>query len=169
MKKIIIALYALIVVVLGGATFVEHIQGRGFALQHIYGAWWFSLLWALLTAFGVAWIVRQQMRRWPILLLHASFVLILAGALLTHLTSKQGVIHLRIGETTDEYYEAATETGMRVAHLPFQLRLDSFNIIYHEGTQAAADYETHFTIIEGQQQTEARVSMNNIFSQVCSP
>ncbi len=164
MKKIIIALYALIVVVLGGATFVEHIQGRGFALQHIYGAWWFSLLWALLTAFGVAWIVRQQMRRWPILLLHASFVLILAGALLTHLTSKQGVIHLRIGETTDEYYEAATETGMRVAHLPFQLRLDSFNIIYHEGTQAAADYETHFTIIEGQQQTEARVSMNNIFS-----
>lgn len=164
MKKIIIALYALIVIVLGGATFVEHIQGRDFALQHIYGAWWFSLLWALLTAFGVAWIVRQHMRRWPILLLHASFVLILAGALLTHLTSKQGVIHLRMGETTDEYYKAATETGMRVAHLPFQLRLDSFNIIYHEGTQAAADYETHFTIIEGQQQTEARVSMNNIFS-----
>ena len=164
MKKIIIALYALIVIVLGGATFVEHIQGRDFALQHIYGAWWFSLLWALLTAFGVAWMVRQHMRRWPILLLHASFVLILAGALFTHLTSKQGVIHLRMGETTDEYYEAATETGMRVAHLPFQLRLDNFNIIYHEGTQAAADYETHFTIIEGQQQTEARVSMNNIFS-----
>ena len=164
MKKIIIALYALIVVVLGGATFVEHSHGRDFALQHIYGAWWFSLLWALLTAFGVAWIVRQHMRRWPILLLHASFVLILTGALLTHLTSKQGVIHLRMGETTDEYYEAATETGMRVAHLPFQLRLESFNIIYHEGTQAVADYETHFTIVEGQQQTEARVSMNNIFS-----
>ncbi len=164
MKKIIIALYALIVIVLGGATFVEHIQGRDFALQHIYGAWWFSLLWALLTAFGVVWIVKRRMRRWPILLLHASFVLILAGALLTHLTSKQGVIHLRMGETTDEYYEAATETGMRVAHLPFQLRLDNFNIIYHEGTQAVADYETHFTIVEGQQQTEARVSMNNIFS-----
>ena len=91
-------------------------------------------------------------------------MLILTGALLTHLTSKQGVIHLRMGETTDEYYEAATETGMRVAHLPFQLRLESFNIIYHEGTQAVADYETHFTIVEGQQQTEARVSMNNIFS-----
>ncbi len=164
MKKIIIALYALIVIVLGGATFVEHGHGRDFALQHIYGAWWFSLLWALLAAFGVAWIVRRRMRRWPILLLHASFVLILAGALLTHLTSKQGVIHLRMGETTDEYYEAATETGMRVAHLPFQLRLDNFNIIYHKGTQAVADYETHFTIVEGQQQTEARVSMNNIFS-----
>ena len=164
MKKIIIALYALIVIVLGGATFVEHNHGRDFALQHIYGAWWFSLLWALLAAFGVIWIVKRRMRRWPILLLHASFVLILAGALLTHLTSKQGVIHLRMGETTDEYYEAATETGMRVAHLPFQLRLDNFNIIYHEGTQAAADYETHFTIVEGLQQTEARVSMNNIFS-----
>ena len=164
LKKIVIALYILIVVVLGAITFVEHSYGRDFALQHCYGAWWFSLLWALLTAFGVAYIIRQRMRRWPVVLLHASFVVILAGALLTHLTSRQGVIHLRMGETTNEYYESATETGMRVAHLPFQLRLDRFNITYHEGTKAVADYETSFTLIDGEQQTEASVSMNKIFS-----
>ena len=164
LKKIVIALYILIVVVLGAITFVEHSYGRDFALQHCYGAWWFSLLWALLTAFGVAYIIRQRMRRWPVVLLHASFVIILAGALLTHLTSRQGVIHLRMGETTNEYYESATETGMRVAHLPFQLRLDRFNITYHEGTKAVADYETRFTLIDGEQQTEASVSMNKIFS-----
>ena len=164
LKKIVITLYILIVVVLGAITFVEHSYGRDFALQHCYGAWWFSLLWALLTAFGVAYIIRQRMRRWPVVLLHASFVVILAGALLTHLTSRQGVIHLRMGETTNEYYESATETGMRVAHLPFQLRLDRFNITYHEGTKAVADYETSFTLIDGEQQTEASVSMNKIFS-----
>ena len=164
LKKIVITLYILIVVVLGAITFVEHSYGRDFALQHCYGAWWFSLLWALLTAFGVAYIIRQRMRRWPVVLLHASFVVILAGALLTHLTSRQGVIHLRMGVTTNEYYESATETGMRVAHLPFQLRLDRFNITYHEGTKAVADYETSFTLIDGEQQTEASVSMNKIFS-----
>ena len=164
LKKIVIALYILIVVVLGAITFVEHSYGRDIALQHCYGAWWFSLLWALLTAFGVAYIIRQRMRRWPVVLLHASFVVILAGALLTHLTSRQGVIHLRMGVTTNEYYESATETGMRVAHLPFQLRLDRFNITYHEGTKAVADYETRFTLIDGEQQTEASVSMNKIFS-----
>ena len=164
MKKIIIALYVLIVVLLGWATFAEHAHGRDYALQHFYGAWWFSLLWALLTAFGIAWIVRQRVRRWPILLLHASFVLILAGALLTHLTSRQGLIHLRLGETTHQYYESPTETGMKVSELPFKLRLDTFNIVYHEGTRAAADYESRLTIIDGDTEAQAAISMNNIYS-----
>ena len=34
LKKIVIALYILIVVVLGAITFVEHSYGRDFALQH---------------------------------------------------------------------------------------------------------------------------------------
>ena len=164
MKKIIIALYVLIVVLLGWATFAEHAHGRDYALQHFYGAWWFSLLWALLTAFGIAWIVRQRVRRWPILLLHASFVLILAGALLTHLTSRQGLIHLRLGETTHQYYESPTEMGMKVSELPFKLRLDTFNIVYHEGTRAAADYESRLTIIDGDTEEQAAISMNNIYS-----
>ena len=164
MKKTVIILYALIVVVLGWATFAEHVHGRDFALQHIYGAWWFSLLWALLVAFGVAWIVKQRMRRWSLLLLHASFVVILAGALLTHLTSRQGIVHLRLGETTAQYYESPTELGMRVVDLPFKLRLDTFNIVYHEGTTAAADYETRFTVIDGDAEWQAAVSMNHIYS-----
>ena len=135
LKKITILLYIVTIVVLGATTIIEHLQGRDYALSHLYGAWWFSLLWALLTAFGVAYIVRRRMRRWPLILLHASFVIILAGALLTHLTSRQGVVHLRLGEPTDEYYESPTATGMKVSHLPFKLTLSSFNIDYHEGTR----------------------------------
>ncbi len=163
-KKITILLYIAIVVVMGATTIVEHIHGRDFALSHFYGAWWFSLLLALLVAFGVAYIVRQRMRRWPLLLLHGSLILILTGALLTHLTSRQGVVHLRMGEPTDEYYESPTATGMKVAHLPFKLSLSSFNIIYHEGTRAAADYESDFQVIDGDATRDGRVSMNNIFT-----
>ncbi|MBQ9636909.1 MAG: cytochrome c biogenesis protein CcsA [Prevotella sp.] len=164
MKKIIIVLYILIVVVLGWATFAEHAHGRDYALQHFYGAWWFCLLWALLVAFGIVWIVKRRMRRWSLVLLHASFVVILAGALLTHLTSRQGLIHLRLGEVTSQYYESPTETGMKVSELPFSLRLDHFKIVYHEGTEAAADYESQFTIVDGSSETQAVVSMNHIFS-----
>ncbi|MCR5130086.1 MAG: cytochrome c biogenesis protein CcsA [Prevotella sp.] len=164
LKKVTILLYILIVVVLGATTFIEHAHGREYALEHYYGAWWFSLLWTLLTAFAIAYIIRQRMRRWSLILLHASFVVILAGALLTHLTSKQGLIHLRLGETTNLYYESATEIGMNVANLPFKLRLDKFNIDYHEGTMAAADYESYLTIIDGDTETEAMVSMNKIYS-----
>ena len=164
LKKITILLYIVIIVVLGATTIIEHLQGSDYALSHLYGAWWFSLLWALLTAFGVAYIVRRRMRRWPLILLHASFVIILAGALLTHLTSRQGVVHLRLGEPTDEYYESPTATGMKVSHLPFKLTLSSFNIDYHEGTRAAADYESVFEVVDGKEVSSGRVSMNNIYT-----
>ena len=47
--------------------------------------------------------------------------------------------------------------------LPFKLRLEQFHVRYHEGTEAEADYESVFTIIEEGQETKASVSMNNIF------
>lgn len=164
LKKTVIFLYLAIVIVLGVTTFVEHYQGRSYVLQNYYGAWWFSVLWALLTATGIAWIIRQKMRRWPIVLLHVSFIVILAGAFLTHITSKQGLIHLRYGEPTNEYYEAQTEYGMRIRHLPFTIRLNAFNVEYHSGTMAPADYKSKITIIENGQETEGTISMNNILT-----
>ncbi len=163
-KKIVIFLYVAVLIVLGAATFIEHSEGRTFALEHIYGAWWFSLLWALLVAFGVAWIVKRRIRRWFVCLLHGSLVLILAGALITHLFSRQGVIHLRQGESINQYYVAETETGMSVKTLPFQVRLDRFDIAYHDGTAAASDYVSRVTITDNGKKVEGVVSMNNIFS-----
>ena len=138
------------------ATFVEHANGH-----RLYGDWWFTALWALLTGVAVVYFLQRRVRKPMAVALHLSFVIILLGALLTHLTSRQGAIHLRVGEETFQY---VTQDGMLHA-LPFKLRLDSFAIDYHEGTTAAADYKSYLTFIDKDKNAQQTVvSMNNIAS-----
>lgn len=138
------------------ATFVEHANGH-----RLYGDWWFTALWALLTGVAVVYFLQRRVRKPMAVALHLSFVIILLGALLTHLTSRQGAIHLRVGE---ENFQYVTQDGMLHA-LPFKLRLDSFAIDYHEGTTAAADYKSYLTFIDKDKNAQQTVvSMNNIAS-----
>jgi len=153
LKKSIIILYIVVVAVMAAATFVE--KSSGFRL---YGEWWFTVLWALLAAVSIAWFLRRRVRRLSVVVLHLSFVVILLGALLTHLFSAQGAVHLREGVPSGQYMTADGQ----LHDLPFTLRLDSFRIAYHEGTTAAADYESHLTLIDGHSEARAVVSMNNI-------
>ena len=163
MKRLLAFLYIAVVVCMAAATIVEKYQGTAYVSQHVYGAWWFSALWALLTAVAVAYFIQRKVRRAFAVLLHLSFVVILAGALLTHLTGRQGMIHLRIGEQTQQFLMAGGVNGM--AHqLPFSVSLDTFEVVYHDGTRAAADYISQLTVQDGSQKLKAQVSMNNIFS-----
>lgn len=155
LKKILVLLYLVVVTVMAAATFAQRLYG-----VNLYDQWWFTTLWALLTAVGTAWFIVRKMRRPSVVLLHLSFVVILLGALLTHLFAQRGIIHLREGETTQAYLTSDN----RVHHLPFILRLDTFQIIYHPGTTAAADYESHLTIIDKEQTYNEIVSMNHICS-----
>ena len=100
MKKTLITLYIVVVVVMAAATIIENIQGTEYVGNNIYGAWWFSALWALLTATSIFYFVKRKVRRPSVVTLHLSFVIILVGALLTHLTGVQGVIPLRKGIPT---------------------------------------------------------------------
>ena len=97
MKRALIILYMVVVVVMAATTIVEKYQGTVFVSEHVYGAWWFSLLWAVLAAVAVAWFLRRKVRRLSTVVLHLSFIIILAGALITHLTGRQGIVHLRTG------------------------------------------------------------------------
>ena len=53
--------------------------------------------------------------------LHLAFVVILLGALLTHLSSYQGIIHLRVNESTKQYLYQDKKVGMKLKDLPFYL------------------------------------------------
>ncbi len=154
--------YVLIIICMGAATFVEKAHGTHFTAENIYGAWWFTSLWALLTAFAAVHFVRRKVRRASTVLLHLSFVIILAGALLTHLTATRGMVHLRQGDTVVTYL---VQDGDHVSErqLPFGIRLNRFEVEYHEGTTSAADYISHITITDGDTRS-AVVSMNRICS-----
>ena len=165
LKKVTFTLYAIVILVMAMATVVEKTQGTPYVLSNIYGSWWFTGLWALLAVGGIAYILQRKVRKVSVLLLHFSFVVILVGALLTHLTSWQGMVHLRQGVAVDVCLE---DNGGMVRDLPFSITLDSFNIKYHNGTEAVADYESHFTIYEKDndnlKQEKGFVSMNNIYA-----
>ncbi|WP_262301951.1 cytochrome c biogenesis protein CcsA [Segatella hominis] len=163
-KKIIFILYILVLVCMAAATIVEKSQGTDYAHAHYYGAWWFILIWAVLAALGAFYIIKRKVKCASTLALHLSFIIILAGALLTHISAKRGMIHLRIGQPTNTYMTQDEEQGMKEEQLPFSLCLQKFEAKMHDGTNAVADYSSKFTVIDGGDKSEGEVSMNNIYS-----
>lgn len=163
-KKIIFILYILVLVCMAAATIVEKSQGTDYAHAHYYGAWWFILIWAVLAALGAFYIIKRKVKCASTLALHLSFIIILAGALLTHISAKRGMIHLRIGQPTDTYMAQDEEQGMKEEKLPFSLCLQKFEAKMHDGTNAVADYSSKFTVIDGDDKSKGEVSMNNIYS-----
>ena len=163
LKKILFALYILVIVVMAAATFVEKFRGTEFVHASVYGSWWFVGLWAVLALLAVAYFVGRRVRRASVVLLHLSFAVILIGALLTHVTSWQGAVRLRVGETVSTYYENVPGGDVVERKLPFELRLESFDVKYHDGTRAEADYVSRFTITDGGATQRAEVSMNNVW------
>ena len=145
-NKLFFALYALIVVCIGLATVIEKYHGTAFVSEHIYGAWWFSALWGVLTVTSCACFIKKKLyKRFAVFLLHMAFVVILIGALVTHLTASSDTIHLRINQTCN-----LSPTN--------PITLKEFRIVNYPGTDAPMDYQS--VILHGNEQTE--ISMNHI-------
>ena len=154
---------AAVVIVMAIATIVEKIHGTTFVSTKIYSTWWFSAIWGILAVASIARIITSGMQKTlTVLTLHISFVVILAGALTTHLTSKKGYLHLRCGETARLYTEQSSNGDMRTATLPFSVTLNDFNIKNYEGTTTHSDYASHLTFSTDEESTNETVSMNNI-------
>ena len=154
-KIIIFTLYTLVIACIGFATVIEKYRGTDFVGEHIYGAWWFTALWAILTVASLAYIMQQRLyKRMAVMLLHLSFVVILAGALTTHIFAQRGHIRLRKGITETTF----VDKDSKVVHLPFALTLKEFRIVNYPGTDAPLDYQS----VLQHEDDEILVSMNNI-------
>lgn len=164
MKKTIGIIYAALLLCMAVATIVERYHGSDYVAANIYGAWWFVALWVLLVATGTAYFLRRKVRRASAVCLHLSLVVILAGAFLTYISGERGMIHLRQGDDVSMYFVKKGADGTEERRLPYSIRLDSFSVSYHEGTMAASDYGSAFTITDGQSTAHGAVSMNNIYS-----
>lgn len=148
-------------VVLATATvFGEH-EGLEYAKAEIYHAWWFILLWAALAIAGIAYIVRTRMRDTATITLHLSLVLILVGALITHIWGVQGSIHLRKGS-----YAVFLDAEGRQQQLPFAVRLDNFSVELYTENGNVADYKSEITLADMNHNIlqQGEVSMNNIMT-----
>ena len=146
---------AVTIVVMVAATIVEKFHGSEYALDTIYHSPVFFALWAITAICGLCYIFSVKMQRSPITLkLHLSFVLIMVGALVTHLSGISGMLHLREGEVASSF--ELDEGGS--ADLPFSISLNKFEIQYYPDSKAPMGYSSEVTI-DGLRQT---ISMNNI-------
>ena len=164
-RKLIFVVYPILILVMALATITEKMSSSSVAHSLIYGSWWFATLWALLSVLGSIYIIRCISRRLRHLrpyaiCLHISLIIILCGAMLTRLSSKQGSIHLRQGEPQSAY---VSSSGKK-ASLPFTVELLRFEVIYHSGTTSVSDYRSHLLISDSDGQHPQTVSLNNILS-----
>ncbi|MDD6125891.1 MAG: cytochrome c biogenesis protein ResB, partial [Paraprevotella sp.] len=138
---------------------VEKLNGKECAYETIYGAWWFVGLWIALSLISLVCLIgRKVYRKWAVALLHLSFLVILIGAFITHLTSEEGTIHLRKGVKTSTF----TNTRHESLPLPFQLSLEEFRILYYHGTDAVMDYQATIMVEGNGNRHSIQVSMNHI-------
>ena len=150
------------------ATWIESVRGTDFIEQGVYKTNWFTSCWILLSIFSLVIIIRRRLwKRKIVFSLHLSFLIILIGALTTHLTSKQGIVHLRQMVPTNVYKVDANGKGMskKSALMPFTLTMRSFQIVTYPGTEAPQDYVTRFDCLDGKHEEilHGQVSMNVIF------
>ena len=148
---------------MGTATIMDKVMGLGFAAGHIYSQWWFTGLWALMGLGAVGYIFRQKLQRRPaVFALHMAWVVILLGALATHMLGEQGMLHLREGQSDDFFISEGGERHV----LPFEVRLVRFEMVCYPTTQTPMDYVSHLEmtdIVDGESVTTTnRVAMNDI-------
>lgn len=163
LKYLSFGLTGILVCILIIATILEKTYGSTFVTQYIYGSPFFILLWGAAAVASIIYLLKRKTQKQVITFcLHLSFVLILAGALTTHLFGIQGAVHLRqdtIPVTT------FTLSNGETAAFPFQLSLKEFRLEYYPGTFAPMDFVSTILISNGSQtKHEGEVSMNHIYS-----
>ena len=115
-------------------------------------------------------VVLALWERWPrnrfrigFLITHASLVLILGGALVTFTMSVEGNLPLWEGQVAKHFLRG---TGPHTVqeHLPFSLRLDSFEIDRYPGTMMPAMFRSRVTVEDAGASHGAVIEMNRPMS-----
>jgi len=107
----------LFAIAIGVATFIENDFGTSAAQELIFKSHWFELLLFLFGCSILAnlWRYRlYQQKKWASLSFHLAIIIILIGSAVTRYTGTEGMMHIREGETTNQYLSAENYLQFRV-------------------------------------------------------
>jgi len=146
------------------ATFVEKYHGTMAAKAMIYYSPWFFLLQFLMVVNFIAVVVDRQLlkqKKWGMLFVHFAFIIILLGALVSHVFGEEGILHLREGESSNRI-AIRTSQDTYFHTLPFEVELVKFTLTRYPGSSSPSSYESELLVhVDGETRRE-RVYMNNI-------
>ncbi|UOY09053.1 cytochrome c biogenesis protein CcsA [Muricauda sp. SCSIO 64092] len=117
--KMSFVLLLAIIVAMAFATFIENDFGTLVARNRVYEAWWFELIMAWLAVNFIFHIGQYKLfskRKLAVGLFHSAFVVIIIGAGVTRYFSREGVIHIREGQTQHIFYSAENYLQLTNSH-----------------------------------------------------
>lgn len=158
---LLLSLYA---VALAAATLVEKHWGTATARSWIYHSLPLIALQAAIAANFVCAAWRHgyfSRKRWGFLLCHLALIVIMGGALVTHLFGEEGTLFLREGQASDRIKIGNGETAT-YRSLPFSVRLNDFHMDFYPGSGSPSSYESHVTVTADGESRDACISMNNV-------
>lgn len=162
--KTAIVLLLIYAVSLAVATFIEKYQGTETAKVWVYYSPAFGLLQLLLVVNFIFIVIKRSYlssRKWGFLVAHFAFIVILSGALVSHLFSEEGIVHIREGESSDQLI---IRTNQQISYktLPLSLELIRFNLHRYPGSSSPSSYESELRVHVDGKTYEDKIYMNNV-------
>lgn len=163
-KKLALILMAIYSLLIASATIIEKVQSTEVAKALIYYSPLFIFLQLFMVINFIFVTIRYKLiakNKISYLLVHAAFIVILIGATITHLTSQEGLMHIREGNGSNQFVYK-TQGTYKTINLPFYIELIDFKIERYPGSQSPSSYESNLRIHENDRVFEKRVFMNNV-------
>ena len=158
---VLLMVYAAIMAV---ATIVEKFYGTSTAKALFYYSPLFIFLQFLMIVNFIGITINRKFvsrKKWSYMAIHASLIVILCGALITHLTGKEGLLHIREGERSNEIV-IKKDGGHHIQYLPFEIELTDFKLTRYPGSQSPSSYESFLKLHADGKIREVKVYMNNV-------
>ena len=105
--RLMATLFIVFAIAMGAGTFIENDYNTDTARILVYNAWWFEAIMLLFMVNFIGNIKRYGLlkkEKWPTLIMHLSFVLIIIGAFITRYISYEGAMPIREGESENRIF-----------------------------------------------------------------
>lgn len=161
LKRLSFACLGLMAVILMAASVAEKFYGTFFVVNNIYTSPAVVALWVLLAALALAYMLVCRLHRNGVLFaLHLSLLVVLSGALLTHVYGIRGRVHLRLDAPPTT---VLTLDDGNIHRLPFRLSLSGFCVLRHEGSNLPMDFVSDIAINDDDDVSHGVVAMNRVY------
>ena len=147
--KLTVVLVLALAIVLSVGTILESLRGAEAARAVYYAPWFYALQALFATNLVFALIDRWPRNRWRIgfAITHLSMLLVFAGALLTLTLKVEGRLPIWEGESGRLVYR---DGDLAPLELPFEVRLDAFEVDHYPGTRRPAMFRSRVVVIDPQ-------------------
>lgn len=149
--RLMAVLFLVMAVAMAFGTFIESWYSTETARIWIYNAWWFEAIMVFFVINFIGNIRRYDLlkwSKWPVLVLHLSFILILVGAFITRYISYEGMMPIREGATENVFYSDKTYLSVlvdgEVQGQPQRKSLEDDLIITEQAEQSSLPWTTEF-------------------------